>query len=281
MIDIIRKAYHSFREQGVEDPFEDSLRLLDILTSGWLSDQVQTAHIPAEPNLSAIARARREGVPLEYALGYAKFMGRVFHSGAGALIPRQETELLARQAIRLAADMPNPLSVIDIGTGSGNLAVTLAAELPGATVHATDISAPALDVARANVALHKLDGRVRLHLGSLFEPLEAEGLKGRVDIVVCNPPYIPRPSLIKLEASIRDHEPPEAFDGGAFGIDVFRGLIQGSLHYLREGGVLVFEIGAGQDRLVDRLLSGLSFAEVNAHPDSQGVARVVSATRAA
>jgi release factor glutamine methyltransferase len=209
-------------------------------------------------------------------------MGRTFACDSRALIPRAETELLVRVAMRMVSGPDSgPVTILDIGTGSGNLAVTLALELPGSTLLASDISRDALELARINVAKHGLAGRVSLHQGSLFKAFDGLDLEGRVDVVVCNPPYIPTRRLSDMSAEIRDHEPKEAFDGGAFGMAVIRGLLDGSERFLRPGGFLAFEIGAGQEALVGALLGKRDFLrEIGEHRDAKGVVRVLTARRA-
>ena len=232
-------------------------------------------------DLERVASLRATGTPLEYAIGFAPFLGRLFRADARALIPREETELLARTAIELAREMGDAPTILDVGTGSGNLAVTLAHEVPGARVVASDITAEAVELATTNAAEHGVQDRVSVRRGSLFEPFEGLDLEGRVDLVVCNPPYIPTASLEKLAPEIREHEPREAFDGGGFGVDVFRGLIDGSERFLRSGGGLAFEIGAGQDRLVRRFLERKAhLTDVRTHTDAEGTIRVFSARRA-
>ena len=279
-VQFVRDAQRAFAAAGSADPLGDSLRLFDLVTAGALRRAGRVAPLDVGLDLPRIARARADGEPLDYAVGYAPFFGRLFHSEAGALIPREETELLVSTVLRLLdLEVGSEATAIDVGTGSGNLAVTLALELPQLRVHASDITEDAVRLVRKNVRFHSVGDRVAVHLGSLFDPYENLGIEGRVDLVVCNPPYIPRASVEKLPDNIRKYEPREAFDGGSFGIDIFRGLIAGSARYLKPGGIMAFEFGAGQDRLVQRLLQGAPFEDLTTHPDAEGTNRVFSARR--
>ena len=219
---------------------------------------------------------------MEYILGRATFMGLALSCTADTLIPRQETELLvgvALDLIRERQQAKRDLTVVDIGTGCGNIAVAIALNTEHTRVLASDISADAVEVARANVMAHGLQERVTLLCGDLLAPFQTPEFEGQVDVVVCNPPYIPTSSLAKLDPQIVDHEPTIALDAGSYGLDIFRRLIAEAAPVLRPAGALVFEIGAGQERLVQRLFqrSG-AYENVQGHDDGTQV-RVFSALK--
>lgn len=268
----VEDASAAFERAGLEHARAEADRLLEVLAAdpGASGEAVDI-------DLEALARERKRGTPLEYAVGLGAFMGRAFTCTPAALIPRAETELLARTALELTR---GAATLVDVGTGSGNLAVTLALELPAARVYACDISEAAVDLARANIRRHGVDDRVFPRVGDLFGALDGLGLEGAVDLVVCNPPYIPSASLEKLPPQVRDSEPREAFDGGAFGLEIFRRLIREAPRFLRPGGSLAFEIGAGQERLVGRLVAGATaFGPAVEHRDEEGRVRVISLER--
>jgi release factor glutamine methyltransferase len=186
-----------------------------------------------------------------YQRGRHAFMGLDLHVAPGVLVPRAETELLGRAALRsleaARAERPaDPVRVIDVCCGSGNLACALAAALPSALVWATDLTGPCVELTRQNVREHNLEGRVRVLQGDLFAPLAGEGLEGRVDAVVCNPPYIPTRML--ADRSDLRHEPREAFDGGPFGLSVLLRVLQEAPRFLRSGGRLFLELGPREER---------------------------------
>ncbi len=281
MFDGFQQAVEVFRKAGVGDPLLETLRLFDVLSSGRIREADGNALPQAE--LETLAAQRKDGVPLEYVLGKAVFMGLQLDCSPGALIPREETELLARTALDLIrarqAGQPR-LTAVDMGTGSGNIAVALAVHTQDVDILACDVSPEALEVARRQVAKFNVHDRVSLFCGDLYEPLLAAGYQGQVDLVVCNPPYLPTSTLARLAREIVDHEPAVALDAGPYGINVFRRLIAGAAEVLKPDGVLVFEFGAGQEKLIARLLEGCgAYPHVEYYRDAAGPVRVVSVGR--
>jgi release factor glutamine methyltransferase len=214
-------------------------------------------------------RAKRE--PLQHILGSQEFCGHEFEVCADVLIPRLDTEVLISQAMSL---MPDAISILDIGTGSGCIAVSLAARFPSASVTATDISAAALVVASRNIDKHGVNVEV-LH-GSLFEPVKNR----RFDLIVSNPPYIPTEDIAGLEPEVRDFDPFGALDGGADGLEVYRILIPAAYMHLNSSGWLLLEIGNGQATDVIRLFNESGgYSEPLTALDPSGIERVVAAQR--
>jgi len=202
---------------------------------------------------------------LEYVLGRAQFMGRTFHCSPATLIPRAETGELVEatiEVIRQEQQTKQALTLVEIGIGCGNIAVSLALATEHVKILASDVSSAAVEVARRNVAEFGLQERIKLFSGDLFEPFEGEGLANNLDIVVCNPPYIPTASLNKLASEIIDFEPRLALDGGPYGIDFFLRLISEAPKVLKPGGTLLFEIGERQENLVQYLFEKGAFEEI-------------------
>ncbi len=285
MFEFINQLHEAFSQAGLEDPLQETLHLCDILSGGALraldgrSPQNLTAQ---DVSLDEIIAQRQQGVPLEYILQQTVFMGRPFTCTPEALIPRAETELLVRTVLNHAASLQaESLTIVDVGTGSGNIAVSLALELPQSRVFALDISPEAVKRAQMHVDQYNLQDRVTVQCGDLFAPLAGKGYEQAVDIVVCNPPYIPSGSLSKLSAEIVEHEPLVALDAGPYGINVFRRLVQDALTFLRPDGLLAFEFGAGQEVLVQRLLqkSG-GYGQMQPVEDHIGRPRVFTALKA-
>ncbi len=214
-------------------------------------------------------RAKRE--PLQHILGSQEFCGLDFEVSADVLIPRHDTEVLITQALAL---MPDAGSILDIGTGSGCIAITLATRYPDAVITATDISAAALAVAIRNAKKH--NANVEMLLGSLFEPLNSRSF----DLIVSNPPYIPSKEITALEPEVRDFDPLGALDGGADGLDVYRLLIPESHSHLSPGGWLLLEVGRGQSADVMTIINDHGgYNEPITALDPCGIERVVAAQR--
>ncbi len=216
--------------------------------------------------------------PLPYITGEQWFYGRPFKINRAVLIPRPETELLVEAALALSREIPSP-RFADIGTGSGCLAVTLAAERPDCQVWATDISRDALNVARKNAVRQGLVNRVTLLQGELLRPLPPDI---HFDVIVSNPPYITEVVLPGLQPEVRDYEPPLALVGlpGATGADgtlLHRRLLAEAPPYLTPGGLLLLEVGQGQAEAVAEQARALGYAEVTILDDLGGIGRVVRA----
>jgi release factor glutamine methyltransferase len=210
-------------------------------------------------------KTHKARAPLEYVLGRAQFMGRTFHCSPATLIPRAETGGLVEATvtvIKQEQQTKQELTLVEIGIGCGNIAVSLALVTEHVKILASDVSSAAVEVARRNVAEFGLQERITLFSGDLFEPFEEEGLAHNVDIVVCNPPYIPTGSLGKLPPEIIDFEPRLALDGGPYGIDFFLRLISEAPKILKPGGTLLFEIGERQESLVQYLFEKGAFHEI-------------------
>lgn len=221
----------------------------------------------------ALVVRRRQREPVAYIVGHREFYRREFEVSAAVLVPRPDTECLIERALALLPT-EGERDVLDLCTGSGAIAVTLAAERSGAHVTATDLSGAALEVAARNAHKHAVAERVALRQGDLFAALEP-GL--RFDLIAANPPYVRSVELPGLAPELR-HEPELALVAGADGLDVLRRLCAETAAWLKPGGVLLFEVGAGQATEVAQLLaaeSGLS--DVQVQRDFGGVERVVEA----
>jgi release factor glutamine methyltransferase len=210
-------------------------------------------------------RARRE--PLQYILGTQEFMGIDFAVSPAALIPRHDTEVLVAEGIKRAAEKAR---ILDIGVGSGCIAIALAKALPDAEVVGVEASSEALELAWKNAGAN--GARVTLFEGSLFEPFHNE----RFDLILSNPPYIPTADLDGLQPEVRDFEPRQALDGGADGLDFYRLITPAAPDYLNPGGWLIFETGIGQaDEVRGLFLKTERFNEIFSAKDPNGIERVV------
>jgi len=221
-------------------------------------------------------RAGRE--PLQYLVGSQEFWSLPFRVTPAVLIPRPETEHLIETLLRVPLP-PDPL-LLDLGTGSGCLAVAAARELPRARVVATDISAEALEVARENVRQNGVFERVTFLHGDLFVPLSDGGPKPAFDAILINPPYIGAQEMDGLSPEVRDHEPRLALSPGPDALAAHRRIAAGAASWLRPGGHLIVEIGLGQEEALRRLYeTAPGFEPCRMIPDLAGIPRVLSARR--
>ena len=251
---------------------------------GWsAADWLTRSHGSAPPGFApafealVARRARRE--PLAYITGEREFYGRAFRVTRDVLIPRPETELLVEQAVEWLRVFPRaagaaPARVLDIGTGSGCIAVTLALEWPDARIVATDVSPPALDVARANAERLGVGNRLEFRRTSLAAGVPAS------DLIVANPPYVPDADRASLSPEVRDYEPASALFAGSDGLDVIRALVPSAAAALRPAGTLMMEIGHGQADAVAALMRDAGFSDVRSVPDLQSIPRVIMGTGA-
>ncbi len=254
MFDDFLQSYEEFERSNVENPLSEALRLHEII-SGSCDPEPSVAD-PVQINMRSVVEQRKQGVPLEHILGRTRFMGRLFLCSRDTFLPTECTRLIVEAAlhfIHAKEQSGQELVIADIGTGCGNLAINLALNTRNTRVFASDIAPGAVEVARQNVRIHALESRVIVSSGDLFSPLLRMGYEGKIDVIVCNPPYIPSGSLPKLSRRLTDYEPRIALDGGPYGIDLYRRLIAESCLMLKPGGMLLFEIGERQEKLVMRL----------------------------
>lgn len=226
-----------------------------------------------------LVKRRARGEPVAYILGKKEFYGRPFSVDARVLVPRPETEHLVDVALKYVRDggIEAP-RIVDVGTGSGALAVTLAAELPGAVVAAIDVSPDALTLAALNAERHGVRDRVRFVRGDALDPIATEG---SADVVVSNPPYLDDALMATLPPDVRDHEPRLALYGGPDGLDVLRRIHTGAIRVLKPGGLLAVEVAgdAQAEALAALWRDGGAFEPAETVRDYQKLARIVWALR--
>ena len=219
---------------------------------------------------------RECGVPTQYVTGHQEFWGMDFIVTPAVLIPRPETEhvietVLERVRVERAPSPADSFRILDVGTGSGCIALALAKELPSAEIHATEISTAALEIARANAARLQLEARVQFHCTDVLQGLEP----GAFDFVVSNPPYVGESEEDQVQLEVRKHEPHNAVFAGATGLEVIERLIPQAHESLKPGGWLVMEISGSVAERVRGLLA--EWNEVEITNDLQGIPRVASA----
>jgi release factor glutamine methyltransferase len=225
--------------------------------------------------LRALTQRRAAHEPLQHLTGSQEFYGLALRVTRDTLIPRPETELLVEAVLDFARTQPANLRILDVGTGTGAIALALATHLPHAEITACDISPAALEVARSNAAQHNLAQRITFVESDLLAQIPAEQ---PFDIIVSNPPYIPLTDAPTLAPEVRDHEPPTALFAGPDGLDLYRRLIPAAHSALKPNGLLALEFGFGQRDALRELLTGWNSVRfINDYADIPRVALALHA----
>lgn len=277
----LAEAAHQLAETRVPEPALDAELLLRHVL-GW--DRAQAVaragdELPDEAvsRYRAVVERRAARIPLQHLVGSVHFWRHEFLVSPAALIPRPETELLVETALELVRATSAP-RIADVGTGTGCIALSLAAERPDASLYGIDISAAALALAAENARRLSLERRLSLHQGDLLAPLEP--LHGHLDLIVSNPPYLDASELQELQPEVRDHEPRLALvPPGGDRFSLYARLAPAAARALALGGCLAVEIGLGMDDRVTSLLAGAGLTVERSLPDLQRIPRVVIARR--
>jgi release factor glutamine methyltransferase len=275
--EVLDWAAQDFAGRGIESPRLDAellvAKALGIDRVGLYLDLNRPLLESERSAIRPLIARRREREPVAYILGHRDFYGRRFAVTPDVLIPRPDTETLVEHALE-CIPKEAPCRVLDVGTGSGAIAVTIAAERPLATVTATDISEAALRVASKNAELHEVAARVR------FERADLLGSADQYDVVVSNPPYITKAEIKTLQAEVREHEPTAALEAGEDGLDVIRALLSAAEPATASGAQMLIEIGLGQAvSVVDFAAAHTAWQPVAVYPDLNRIERVVHLRR--
>lgn len=270
--ELLRFGEEYLKERDIADASTDAWFLLEHVTGLSRAQYLAQAEESAEDIIQSyreLLEQRGRHIPLQHLTGEQEFMGLPFLVNKHVLIPRQDTETLVEEALkRLRPGM----RVLDLCTGSGCIAVSLAKLGPDASIDASDISPEALAVARENA--RRLDAQVHFIESDLFT-----GIAGRYDMIVSNPPYIRTAVIEELAEEVRLHEPIQALDGSEDGLRLYREIIRQSPAHLTDGGWLLFEIGYDQAEAVRALMAENGFTEIEVMRDLAGHDRVVSGRR--
>ncbi len=282
---VVRWATEDFRARGIETPRLDAELLLAQALGSTRIALIMDAKRPLDARELARVRElvtrRRAREPIAYIVGVREFYGRSFRVDRRVLVPRPDTETLVDVVLERTRSVSMSMRALDLCTGSGCVAVTLARERPTASVVATDASEDALTLAREN-ALRLGAYNVAFRSGDLFAALDPGAPDGsspprrRFDVVAANPPYIPSSDIASLMPDVRDFEPRIALDGGVDGLTLVRRVVSGAPAYLEEGGVLAVEVGAGEAGDAGRLFEEAGFGDVRVRRDYAHIERVVS-----
>lgn len=273
ILDVINKTAPYFEKHGVES----SRLTIELLLAHLLNKKRLDLYLefereldePALAKLREMVKRRVAGEPIQYITGEAEFCGLKFAVDRRVLIPRPETELLVEAVLAR-----KPRVIVDVGTGSGCIAVTLAKRLPGAEIHALDVSREALEVAKSNAHQHEVEKSISFFQSDMLESLPDSF---RADAVVSNPPYVASGELAKLPKEVRDFEPVLALAAGEDGLEIIRRLVKDAKRFLSPSGFVALEMGAGQRAAVEKLFVNEGYAVEQVVRDLQGHERVIVA----
>ncbi|HZJ76935.1 MAG TPA: peptide chain release factor N(5)-glutamine methyltransferase [Oscillospiraceae bacterium] len=251
LLDVERIYLYMYREKGVSEEIQKRFR--------------------------AGIEKRAKHMPIQYIVNRQEFMGLDFWVEEGILIPRADTEILVEKVIDIYKNNYNPdrVKIIDIGTGSGAIAVSLAKYIENCSITAIDICSNALRVAVKNAEFHKVEDKITFYLGDLFSPIDEYNEYKTYDFIISNPPYISKSELDILESGVKDYEPHSALDGGSDGLDYYRKITPKAKDFLKEHGWLLFEIGYSQGKDVSEILNINELKDITVLQDLAGSDRVV------
>ena len=275
----MNRATRELLESGVDSPQLDA----EVLMSRVIGkprifviahDELQLEQNELDRFRSHVER-RKKREPLAYIIGTREFWGLDFDVASGVLVPRPDTEILVETALSKLIGVSDPL-VVDVGAGTGCIAISIAVELPDAVVYTTDLNPIAIELAERNAIKHDVEIRVPVIKGDLLDGLP-EKLKGKLDALVSNPPYIPSDEIDDLQPEVAIYEPRGALDGGSDGLKYIRLILEAAREYLRPGGWMILEVGMGQAEAVIDYAHSLGYVEIEVKKDLAEIERVVSA----
>ena len=281
VLEVIQRSTDFLAKKGVESPrLQVELLLAQVLKIPRMGLYLNFEKTVPEAELNQLrefVRRRGQREPLQHIQGSACFCGLDFEVNSHVLVPRPETEQLAELGWKfLQGSSSKPPLALDFGTGSGCLAVTVAAKVPTACIQAVDISPEALGVAARNAARHQVSDRVQFFVGNGFSVVPASTV---YDLILANPPYIPTAEIATLDPEVRDHDPRLALDGGPDGLDFYRRLASEAPGFLRSGGRLLAEFGDGQGEGLRELFVSQKWIVEELKADYDGRLRILVARR--
>ncbi len=286
LLDLLNWSTNYLRERGVENPRLNAELLLasslNLKREGLYARLREPFEREAQQRLEDLIQRRVSGEPLQYILGYQEFWSIPLRVDPRVLIPRPETELLVEQSLSILSQgaLTGTPYILELGTGSGAIAISLAKEVRNLLIVATDISGEALRVARENAISAGVLDQIRFVAGDLFDPFRLMKGRGPFHLILSNPPYIPYLDIPKLAREVRDYEPILGLNGGTDGMVFYRSIVSEASSYLFQGGWLLLEVGKGQGALVSAMIAEEgSFSRPKRIKDFSGIDRVVKAQR--
>ena len=277
---IIREVFNTYMEELSH--ISDTPKLdIEILLSKALGDVDRLyIHLDLHKELTKeqldsfneMIEDRLKGRPIAYIVNNREFMGLDFYVEEGVLIPRPDTEPLVEEVIELVKGKEN-LKIVDIGTGSGAITVSLAKYIKDCQVYSLDISDKALSIGLKNAISNEVEDKINFIKSNIFSGIEDKGLE--LDVIVSNPPYIRRADIETLHTQVKDYEPYIALEGGEDGLNFYRDITRESVKYLKDKGILAFEVGHDQAEDVSEILKHNGYTNIYTKKDLQGIDRVV------
>jgi len=273
-----------FTEKGLDCPrLSAELLLSHVLETKRIELYTQFDQPVAKQQLDKLhdlVKRAGQHEPIAYLIGKTEFYSMELFITRDCLIPRPETELLVERAIEFLRTRTPPQSVCDLCTGSGCIAAAIAKNVPQAAITATDISDAALEIAARNIEKYGLSDRVKLLCGDLFDPVMPELDTGKLDLIVCNPPYVSSFEFERLDRNVKDYEPKKALAGGVDGLDVYRRIVENADKFLKSGGAIMLEIGYRQGQAVRELLEQTGYlTDITIEKDHHDNDRIATALR--
>jgi release factor glutamine methyltransferase len=283
-LEALNQAVDTFRSEGIDRPRTNAELLLGAVLNVRRIDLYLDRDRILTPQqverFRQFTEERLSGKPVQYIIGSTEFFGLEFKVNPSVLIPRPETETLVEVVLENLRGVGRP-RIIDLGTGSGAIAISVAKNLTDSYVYATDVSLEALKVAKDNAQSHGVQEQIEFLCGDLFEPLREKKLEGHVDCIVSNPPYVSAEEFDSLPREVRDFEPIVALRSEEEGMSVHKRIVGNSLAFLRENGVLALEVGLGQSsKVADLIRTQEGFNRIEMRKDLGGIERIVLARRA-
>lgn len=279
-----------FLEDKPEETLESTLKACWFKSAGIPKSAIKAMEEPL-PELNQmqikvllqLIGQRQKNIPLAHLTGRQNFMGIELLSDKRALIPRKETEILGKKALEISLEIAcnkNPVKILDICCGAGNLALAIAFYNPKSKIVAMDLSCEAVELAKENISFLNLADQVEAIQGDLFSSVEHPDFYEKTDLIVCNPPYISTGKVTKMNTEISGHEPVLAFDGGMFGTKIIQRFLSEAPKFLIKGGAIIFEVGTGQGEFMIRLCEETGyFLDIEPVKDNVGNIRVIHAKK--
>ena len=270
----IKKGMINLKTNGIEEPNLKARLLMQFILNKprqyLLIYDNQTLSLRQEVNYFKAIKKIISGVPLQHITHMQEFMKMNFYVDENVLIPRSDTEILVEEVINISKKI-NAKKILDLCTGSGAIAISLAKYIENSEITAVDISKKALEIARTNAKNNDVENQITFVESDLFKNLKED----KYDVIVSNPPYIPKKDIETLHTQVKDYEPYNALEGGEDGLDFYRQITKESIDYLKQGGILAYEVGHDQAEDVSEIMKSYGYTKIYKKKDIQGIDRVV------